>query len=271
MSAPVTITIQDLTSPGSFTFTQLFDTIWAAKYQAQEQYNRCPWVERGYAQGVLDVVPFGSAAAKQAEAAGEPVWNIELLDTSDQPGALGYHEDHAHTSKAGPSGKHSTRGVAAGAETPLAKVFVKTSREDNIPATEVLTHELLEMMVDPYVVDESQIRVYTNPANGEEYIGEVGDPAQSRAYDVGAPEKRPCGVVEAQVSDFAYPGWWGQPQSRKFTTAAEEFGLAARLEPFEVAPGGYMSIKKPGGEWEQIYGSAHAAGAPPVKDPDDPH
>lgn len=244
----VTVAIVDSTSNG-FTKDQLDNVVWSLRYQALYHYNRSPWVERGYSAPVKDVVlaKVGSIPAG--------AWVVELLDISTEPGALGWHEDVSKASKAGASGLHSARGKAAGTETPLSKVFCATSREDGIEPTEVASHEINEMMVDPWVMSEAEIRVYPNPADGREYIGEVGDPVQGRGYDVGAPEGRPCGVPEAIVADFAYPGWWGQPQLRKATAAAEEFGLSARVEPFKLAPQGYMSIRIPGGSWEQIFGA----------------
>jgi hypothetical protein len=248
------LVIRDMTSAGTWTGKQLADTAWCTRYAALFYFNRSPWVERGYAGPVEDVRLIGPN-----DPIPQGVWVIELLDKSDQPGALGYHEGQARLSKEGASGVHSERGIALHPDTSeeivVAKVFVKTSREDGAPVTEVLTHEAWEMLVDPYVNNESEIRVYLKPESEEEYIGEVGDPAQERPWDVGVPEGRPCKVPEALISDFAYPAWFGQPQQRTATTLCEEFDLAPRLEPFHLAPGGYMSVRKRGGEWTQIYGS----------------
>jgi hypothetical protein len=249
----ITVAVIDATSKGTFTATQLKNTVWSLRYQALFHYNRSPWVQRGYSAPIADVVLVAKAPAG--------AWPMELLDTSDQEGAIGYHEDKASISKAGPSGAHAARGKAAGGETPLSKVFCKTAKQDNVPITEVASHEMCEMAVDPWVVDEAQIRKYLDSSSKQWYLGEVGDPVQDRAYDVGAPESRPAGVPEALVSDFAYPSWWGQPQTRPFTSAAAEFKQAANLAPFALAPGGYMSVApeaKPE-EWTQIYGTNRAA------------
>jgi hypothetical protein len=252
--------VKDGTSPGTWTGTQLRDTVWSTRYAGLFMFNRSPWVEHGYVGPIEDVTLLAPGEALPAGA-----WVIELLDTSDQPGALGYHEGQAHISKAGPSGVHSERGVAlhpaTGEEMVVMKVFIKTSREDGALSTEVVTHELFEAAVDPYVNNESEIRAYKNPADGKEYIGEVGDPVQARAWDVGAPEGRPCGVPEAMISDFADPGWWGQEQRRTavcFTDDAEEWKTlpnVPRLKAFEVGAGGYMSVRAPGGQWEQVRGA----------------
>jgi hypothetical protein len=276
------IVVIDKTSPGTWsgeTVTypgigtgpkQLLDTVWSTKYFGLYFLNRSPWIEHGYAGPVADVTLLAPGEAIPAGA-----WVAEFADTSDQAGAIGYHEGQAltghlaghtvvatHVSKVGDSGVHAERvrikHEASGIESVLMRTFVVTAREDNVYVTEVATHELAEAVVDPYVNNESEIRVYANPADGYEYIGEVGDPVQERAKDVGALEGRPCGVAEAFISDIAYPAWWGQKQWRTFTSLMEEFGLAPRVEPFVVAPGGYMSRRKPGGEWEQEFGSKHA-------------
>jgi hypothetical protein len=241
------IYIQDNTS-ASLPPVEVEQLAWAIRYQCRYHYNRSPWVEHGYAFacGDVKVLPHGQELPSGG-------WLVELLDTADQEGALGYHEDLHEQSSA-----HSTRGVAIhpanGAEVPLAKVFVKTAAAAGVPSSEVVSHEVLESLVDPWVASEEGLRKYLDVAAHEWYIGEVGDPCQGRGYDVGAPEKRTCGVT---VADFAYPGWWKQHQTRAFTSAAEEFGLAPRLEPFTVAPGGYMSVapEDAPSNWTQVYGS----------------
>lgn len=259
------VVIIDGTSEGTFTEDMLDKTVWSSRYATLYHFNRSPWVEHDYVGPIASVTLHASGKVPKAD------WVIELLDSSDEPGAIGYHEGHARVSKGGPSGAHAKRGKAmhpeTGDEVVLMKVFVKTAREDGAPVTEVLTHELFEAAVDPFVDNEDELRVYPNPIDGKEYIAEVGDPVQERAWDVGAPEGRPCGVPEALISDFAYPKWWGQDQRREatcFTGDVEQWeegeGLPdyPPIAEFEVAEGGYMSVREPGGEWEQIYGSNRA-------------
>jgi hypothetical protein len=248
---------------------QLLDTVWSMKYFALYFLNRSPWVEHDYTGPVADMRLLGPNDPIPAGA-----WVHEFADASDQPGAIGYHEGQAMVTKHGPSGAHSERGVilhpATGTETVLMRSFVKTAREDKVYVTEVATHELAEAAVDPYVNNESELRVYKNPADGKEYLGEVGDPVQSRAFDVGAPEGRPCGVPEAFVSDFAYPAWWAQEQSRPGTCFTEDAEAWVTLPGFpavaawQIAVGGYMSVRSPGGQWEQIQGEKAPKGKNPL-------
>jgi len=58
-------------------------------------------------------------------------WQIALLDNPDQSGVLGYHE-------------MSSQG------TPLGKVFAKLDISNGTSWTVTLSHELLEMLADPW-------------------------------------------------------------------------------------------------------------------------
>lgn len=235
------VTVQDGTGKGVLTPAQLFNLAWALNYQALYHYGRSQWVTGGLAPAAhVALLPHGAAPPKGA-------WNIELLDSSDVEGALGYHEDLAHISKAGNSGIHSTRGTTG--ETPLSKVFVKTSKSDGIDPAEVASHELLEMLVDPYVVKESEVRKVLH--EHQYYIVEVGDPVQGCGYDIGAPEKRHCGVT---VADFALPAWFALPQ---VDHATQRSFRSSVKDAFEIAPQGYMSVSPENNpsEWSQIYGS----------------
>ncbi len=229
------IVVEDLTS-SLFTSTQIFNVCWTLNWQALYEFNRSPWVEHGYCESAQSVLHLPKGAETPPGA-----WKVELLDTSDQEGALGYHEDQAHTSS-----PHSTRGLAQGSQTPLAKVFVQTSLEDGVQPSEVASHEMCEMLVDPFVTNESEVRKYLDTAAKEWYIAEVGDPVQGEGYGI-VPN-----VPEAVVANFAWPLWWGQGQTRP-----QHDQRGTRKAPFELAPGGYMSVapESEPSNWSQIYGS----------------
>jgi hypothetical protein len=78
-------------------------------------------------------------------------WVMAILDDSDQAGALGYHDE-------------TSEGL------PLAKVFAKTDKDYGYNWTVTLTHELFEMLADPYICLAAQT------SNTEFYGYEVGDP-----------------------------------------------------------------------------------------------
>ena len=217
----------------------------ALNVQATRDYNGSPWVT-GNLAGAIGSVTFLSREQHPTTAA-PGSWHLEILDTSDQPGALGYHEEQAFNNQAG-SGQlakasgRSSRGLRADApDLPLMKVFAKTSNEDGASLAEVCSHELLEAAVDPRPMREP--RTVVNQAKQQKVIVEVGDPVQECGYQID-------GVT---VADFAEPAWFGYPGTRmSFRESVKQ--------PFELAPGGYISVCPVGTEsWEQVFGNTQAA------------
>jgi len=199
-----------------------------------KDFNTSPWVEHGYCKSI-EVVALSTNACIPPGA-----WVIELLNTSDQEGALGYHESKVMSSTSdGPqkASDHSTRGVALhplGHEIPLAKVFVQTSQQDGVEPTEVASHELLEMVVDPWVNQPALVA-----HDGKQYIVEVCDPVQGNGYQA------PNGQT---LADFCWPAWFGKQQTRTALSQRESVH-----EPFVLAPQGYISVFE-NGSWTQIQG-----------------
>jgi hypothetical protein len=235
---PVRLTVQNLST--AMTDERAAVVVAALNVQLTKEYGASCWVTQG----------LSAPASVEFIAAGEQVpagtWHIELLDTSDQAGALGYHEDEAFDSQsAGPkkASDHSSRGLRADApEIPLAKVFVKTTMEAGEHPGEVLSHEALEMLVDPRVV--SDVRTVIDPAKKQKVIVEVGDPVQGCGYLIG----------DVYVADFALPAWFGYLQTRNPTQMSWRSSVTVS---FELAPGGYISVAPEGSEdWQQVFGSA---------------
>lgn len=209
----------------------VFNLAWAVNYQLVYHYGRSPWVTEGLASAAhAMLLPAGVKPPAGS-------WNLILLDTTDQAGALGYHDDENGTT------------------IPYSDVFVKTSVDDGAHPAAVASHEALEMTVDPNVDDP---RVEPNPAEGGKlYIVEVGDPVQGNDYDVGLPEGRVTGTY---VADFAYPAWWGLQQP----DALLSFRNSVRT-PFQIAPQGYISWlpagsnpSDPNANWQQTFGERQA-------------
>lgn len=230
------IVVEDQTTQGSLSPEALFKLAWALNYQALYHYGRSPWVQRGYAPpSHVHLLPKGVPIPGGA-------WPIILLDNSDVAEALGYHDNQLFKSS-----DHAVRGLAPGG-TPFSKVFVHTAQGAGIDPAEVASHEMLEMLVDPYVSNEATVRKVLNRPKKEFYIVEVGDPVQGNGYDVGAPDGHHCGVT---VADFAWPRWWGMAQTR----AAMSFREAVK-NAFEIGAQGYMSVapETEPTNWSQIYG-----------------
>jgi len=148
-------------------------------------------------------------------------WQIVVLDNPDQAGVLGYHEI-------------SSQG------TPLGKAFAKLDISNVTSWTVTLSHELLEMLADPWtnwcaVAIDNQI-----------YALEVADPveADELGYEIDG----------VRVSDFITPAWF-EP------TEADRLDFKHRLsKQLEIAPGGYISVLDPRKGWIQL--TAEGEGGP---------
>ncbi len=143
-------------------------------------------------------------------------WQIVVLDTSDQAGALGYHDET-------PDGY------------PLGKIFAKTDVDNGYSITVTFTHELFEMLADPDIS-----RAYQT-GNTEFTALEVGDPVEADRY--GYTNRSHPGVL---ISDFILPAWFGQG----FVGAPyDHAGHVTR--PKQLLSGGYVSLWEGQGGWTQ--------------------
>jgi hypothetical protein len=209
--------------------TDAFRVAWACDYQARFHYGRSGWrddVRCYFAPGGANAkIPSGGLI-------------LHMLDTSDQQGALGYHDED-------------------GNEVPFARVFVKTAQADGQQASEVASHELLEMATDPNIN-------LTAPTGDLKrlYALEVGDPCQGNGYDVGAPEGRTTGVV---VADFVTPAFF-DPK----TPATQTTDFRGALHgPFALGSKGYVSyvdLTNLGAGWQQQVGSERTIPVTPDRD-----
>jgi hypothetical protein len=148
-------------------------------------------------------------------------WQIVLTDNPDQAGALGYHE-------------MTSQG------TPLGKVFAELDIRSGSSWTVTLSHELLEILVDPW------INWCAEGSDGKIYALEVCDAveADELGYEIN-------GVM---VSDFITPSWF-EP------TQADRVDFKRRLsKSMELARGGYVSVLDPANGWTQI--TAEGKGGP---------
>jgi hypothetical protein len=209
--------------------TDAWSLSWALDYQSRFHFGRAGW----RSDIRVSYVPGGGSAKIPAGG-----WILHLLDTADVQGALGYHDED-------------------GNEVPYGRVFVKTSQSDQQQPSEVASHELLELAVDPHVNDSCLT------GDGKRlYAKEVGDPCQGNGYDVGDPEGRKTGVV---VADFALPEWF-DPNTK--ATAPTTFRGSLK-GPFSLGSQGYVSfidMANSSAGWTQQVGQEHKG---PIADPDD--
>jgi hypothetical protein len=148
-------------------------------------------------------------------------WQIVILDNPDQAGALGYHE-------------------MTSAGTPLGKVFAKLDLDSGSSWTATLSHELLEMLADPWVnwcAVGSDSRIYAL-----EVCDAVEDDNLGYRID---------GVL---VSDFITPAWFEPTDSDRIDFKQH---LSKQLE---LARGGYISTLDPSTGWTQM--TAKGEGGP---------
>jgi hypothetical protein len=146
-------------------------------------------------------------------------WWLLLADTSDQAGALGYHD-------------LTNEGL------PIGKAFIKSDIQAGASWTVTVSHELLEMLADPWI----NLTVFVQPTEttGKLYAYEVCDTCE--ADHLGYP------INGLQVSDFAFPEWWGVPGSKR---RLDFMGHVTRV--LQILPGGYIGefdVTK-GGGWTQ--------------------
>jgi hypothetical protein len=108
--------------------------------------------------------------------AGVADMQVNLLDYSPIDGALGFHE------------------VFAGK--PVSYVFVKESEHANEAWPLVFSHELQEMLADPWID-----RVAQDPITGRMWAVEVSDAVESGYYAYW--------INGIPISDFVLPAWFG--------------------------------------------------------------
>jgi hypothetical protein len=135
-------------------------------------------------------------------------WIIYIMDTSDQADDLGYHD------------------LETGL--PLAKVFAKSDLAAGSSLSVTLSHELLEMLVDPYI--QNCVFDQASDTTGTLYSYEICDPCEDDQFGYTI-----NGIL---VSDFLYPAWF----EGQWKAGSTKFDFRGILNsPFSLAEGGYMS------------------------------
>lgn len=157
-------------------------------------------------------------------------WQIIISDDSDQAGALGYHE----LTQFGQ---------------PLGKVFAGSDKKDGLCWTITASHELLEMLGDPWAClcaygTDQKIRAY-------EVCDAVED--DSLGYTIDG------GFGKVWVSDFVLPSW--------FDSSTGPYDFRNRVhKPLELLPGGYIGMVDPTGAWTQVMADTEKKGRMVIKD-----
>ena len=141
-------------------------------------------------------------------------WWLVVLDYSDQAGALGYHD-------------------LTSAGLPISKVFAASDMQYHHSWTVTASHELVEMLVDPWL-----------------NLCAIGPDNRIWAYEA-------CDAVEADglgyaidgvaVSDFCLPAWWEPPRGGLKVDFGGHIG-----RPLQLAAGGYSQYLDLRRGWVQV-------------------
>jgi len=140
-------------------------------------------------------------------------WQLAILDTSDQAGALGYH-DVTSTGQ------------------PLGKVFAKDDLQYGSSLSVTTSHELLEMLADPEITKTFDLRISATEV--DQYAYEDCDAVEddSLGYQIN-------GVL---LSDFVLPTWFNDPSK---AVAGTKYDFMGKLSaPLQLLTGGYIGMQK---------------------------
>lgn len=163
-------------------------------------------------------------------------WRISIADTSDQAGALGYH--------------------LANLGVPFGYAFVKSDIQAGASWTVTVSHELLEMLADPYVMCVVDIPFQSGWGRGGTMLAqEVCDAPEGDQFSSmlsganGQPVKVSCWVT---------PAWFGaQPPTQGYPgcKGAYDFGGFC-TQPFQILAGGYIGTRQYRGAnpWGTVQG-----------------
>jgi len=137
----------------------------------------------------------------------EPGYKLYILDSTDAPGAVGYHDESA--------------------DGPYGRVFVKTILDSNgtiyEDVSKTIAHEVMEILINPYA------NMWWQLPNGTVCAGEVCDPVQENSVIV------KVGAQNITYSDWILPKWTDQKAK-----VGPFNHLDTLTKPFAMSKGGYM-------------------------------
>jgi hypothetical protein len=185
---------------------------WVAGLQVQ--------VTRDFAPAWGIDVPLTAVHMGQTAPAG--AWQLVCLDNTDQAGDLGYHELTAE-------------GL------PLGKAFIKTDQGYGLEPSVTVSHELLEMLGDPWVCASCLVTMAGKPML---VSMEVCDPVEDDqfAYEV---------TPGVRVSNFVYPSYFTQAAKGPY-----DHGKTLSAPAPSLTAGGYVGEYDlaSGKGWTQVFG-----------------
>lgn len=166
---------------------------------------------------VFQYIPKGGTIPKDA-------WWCAVLDNADMAEALGYHD-------------------ITSAGLPLGKVFCKVARTYGEHPSVTLSHELLEMIGDPFV---NELVTDGNTPN-RFWAKEDCDAVQAVTYDITLPATTTRPSRKVEVSDFVLQRYWNPVATHR----PYSFRDALTGPVPTLANGGYMAFFEDG-QWDSI-------------------
>jgi hypothetical protein len=147
----------------------------------------------------------------------ELAWKLVFADKSDKAGDLGYHDFT-------PDGR------------PISYVFAADA-ESRASLTITATHEIAEMIADPWISENFQV------TDTRFFAKEICDPCEADEFGYSIKAGR---LPAMKVSDFVLPKWF-------IPGSTGQFDRNEKIdEPLKILPGGYMSVFTPGRGWRQM-------------------
>lgn len=153
-----------------------------------------------------------------------PIWQLVILDNTDQAGYLGYHD--------------STENEGL----PLGKIFAQADFSAGTQWSVTASHELLEMLADP---DLNQLATKQQDDGSNLYY-------QKEVCDMCNADEYGYTINGILVSDFVFPSWFEQfhPQGTQYDYNQKVTKMSA---PFQVLKNCQISVND-GTGWTQQYG-----------------
>ena len=167
---------------------------------------------------------------------------IYMFDNADQAGALGYHDE---TMQGLVYARVFAQTIMSYGLSPLYNI----ANPNNITVSSVLSHEVLEMLGNPYV----DLWADGPLSNGcSEYAYELCDAVESNIYiiTVAVPRGRTTTNLKVAVSNFLYPQYFDTATQRG--TKMDQMGLITH--PYTMTSGGYMILRDPRGNEVELFG-----------------
>lgn len=157
------------------------------------------------------------------------VWQLLIEDTSPEADAAGFHE-------LTPDGY------------PIGHAYVKDSLDDGMLPTVTVSHEGLELLVDPRI---DQVRFEpTGPTTGRLRALEIADPPEGDQFSY--PIDLHDGKPPVPVTAFVTRAWFQPGPHRAGTVFSHPPGIITK--EFELLADGYIGVWEPGKGWSQQFG-----------------